>query len=235
MNLCLIIPTYNEAKNIPSILTRVREEFPDAHIFVVDDNSPDGTAEVVRTLRASDSNIFLLERAGKEGLGRAYMHGFREALQDPTITHIGMMDADHSHDPMHLKSMQEAATNAEFVIGSRYVAGGKTEGWEPWRMLLSGFGNKYCRSITRMPVNDATAGFNLIDAKLLRSSDLSALDSSGYAFQMELKYLLWLNGARFAEVPIIFRNRKEGESKLSNHIIAEGILAPWKMIFKHRP
>ena len=142
------------------------------------------------------------------------------------------MDADHSHDPMYLPALLAAAEHADVVTGSRYINGGGTEGWELWRRMLSIGGNWYCRIITGMPINDATAGFNLIRTELLRHVPLQKLDSSGYAFQMELKHLLWKHGARCVEVPIIFRQRRGGESKLSGHIIREGITAPWKLLLK---
>jgi dolichol-phosphate mannosyltransferase len=228
----VIIPTYNEAKNIELIVGGIKKVVPSLHILVVDDNSPDGTANIVRALNKKDPTIQLLFRQKKEGLGKAYMHAFTELKKDPAVSHIIMMDADFSHDPSHLPALIAASKHSDIVIGSRYVVGGDTEGWEVWRKFLSKYANVYCRVVTRIPVRDSTAGFNMISLPFIDAELLSKLNLSGYAFQMELKYLLWKKGARFTEVPILFRNRREGESKISNHIIAEGIIAPWKMIFK---
>ena len=142
------------------------------------------------------------------------------------------MDADFSHDPKYLEQMIKVSRVSNVVIGSRYVKEGKTEGWEFWRVMLSFFGNRYCKFVTGMPVYDCTAGFNVIDTRILKKLDFSSFDLSGYAFIMELKYLLWKAGATFKEIPITFKNRTGGESKISGHIISEGLLAPWKMILK---
>jgi len=191
MSTRILIPTYNEAKNIEDIIAKVFEAVPHASILVVDDSSPDGTGEIVRNVMNREPCVQLLERHSKEGLGKAYLHAFSETLKDPITERIVMMDADFSHDPAYLPAMLKAAEEHDVVVGSRYVRGGATEGWESWRKLLSSGGNLYCRFIANMPINDATGGFNLISAPLLRRIDLSTLDSSGYAFQMELKYLLW--------------------------------------------
>lgn len=230
----ILIPTYNEAKNIAGIIARIREVVPEARVLVVDDNSPDGTGAIVEGMASTDAQVRLLARPRKEGLGKAYVHGFAEVLQDPEVTHVHMMDADFSHDPDYLPLLHAAARTHELVIGSRYVAGGATEGWENWRRYLSSGGNFYCRLITGMPLADVTAGFNLIATDALRRIDLARLDSSGYAFQIELKYLLWKAGASAIEIPILFKNRREGESKISNHIILEGLTAPWKLILRNR-
>jgi dolichol-phosphate mannosyltransferase len=230
----IIIPTYNEAQNIAGIIVRVRELLPDARILVVDDNSPDGTSAIVKEIALKDPNVRLLARAGKEGLGKAYLHGFREVLENPDVTHLIMMDADFSHDPEYLPQLLDRTKTHELVIGSRYIPGGGTEGWEGWRRYLSSGGNFYCRIITGMPINDMTAGFNVISTGALRRIDFDRLDSSGYAFQIELKYLLWRAGVVPLEIPILFRNRREGESKISNHIIVEGLIAPWKLKLRNR-
>lgn len=229
----IIIPTYNEAGNIREIIARIRESAPEARILVVDDNSPDGTGSIVAEIALQDAHVQLLSRGGKEGLGKAYLHAFQESLKDETISAVIMMDADFSHDPEYLPVLIRTSEGIHAVTGSRYVPGGATEGWEGWRRYLSTFGNIYCRIITRLPVHDVTAGFNLIPTNALRAINLEALASSGYAFQVELKYMLWKNGTTFKEIPILFKNRREGESKISNHIIAEGLIAPWKMVYKH--
>ncbi len=228
-SLTVILPTYNESGNIATIIERIFQHVPEAQVLVVDDNSPDGTASIVEKIMQSEPRLRLLKRAGKEGLGKAYLHAFSEVLKDQSVQRILMMDADLSHDPSYIQAMIRANTDADVVIGSRYCAGGGTQGWKPWRKLLSGFANRYCRTITGMPIYDATAGFILIKVDALRSADISSFDASGYAFLMELKYRLWRRGAHFAEVPIIFVERREGQSKISKHIILEGVLAPWKM------
>lgn len=232
MNPLVIIPTYNERENIERMLHAVLAAYPEVRILVVDDNSPDGTGRIVEQLAATDPRVRLLSRPGKEGLGKAYRAGFLYALQDSSVDSIGMMDADFSHDPSMLPAMMNALSEIDVAVGSRYVPGGMTQGWELWRRLLSSGGNRYARTITRLPVRDCTSGFVCIRTDQLRKVNLDAMDASGYAFQIELKYLLWKSGARFREIPILFRNREGGESKISNHIIREGLLAPWKMIRK---
>lgn len=227
----VIIPTYNERANIPIVIARIRSLVPEAYILVVDDNSPDGTAGVVEEITKKDPKVSLLLRNKKEGLGKAYLHSFSVALKDPEVANIIMMDADLSHDPVYLPEMLAKVKDFDVVIGSRYVQGGGTEGWELWRRILSRCGNLYCRLVTGIPVHDATAGFVCLRRSWLKEEILSGIDLSGYAFIIEFKYKLWKSGARFYEVPIIFKNRREGESKLSNHIIAEGIVAPWRMRF----
>lgn len=228
----IIIPTYNERQNVGLIVEAIFEILPDIDILVVDDNSPDGTKEVVENLQKKFQNLNLLVREKKEGIGKAYINAFEEVLKDPDAKSIIMMDADFSHSPSYLPLMLEAGEKFDVVVGSRYVKGGGTEGWELWRRLLSRWGSFYAQTITRLPVADCTGGFYHINADLLRKLDFSKIDSSGYAFQIELKYSLWKNGGRFVELPIIFKNRITGESKISNYIIREGILAPWKMILK---
>lgn len=230
----IILPTYNERGNIISITEKIFHVLPTVRILVVDDNSPDGTAEVVRSLAEKNPNIELLSRQGKEGLGKAYLSAFRHVLDRADIDFIVTMDADHSHDPVYLPAMLEAAKENDVVVGSRYCKGGGTEGWELWRVILSRFGNLYARSVTRTPVGDMTAGFIVVRTSFLRTVPLERIELAGYAFLMELKYLLWRLGARMAEVPIVFKNRREGESKITNHIIREGLIAPWRLRAKHK-
>ncbi len=228
----VIIPTYNEAQNIAPIITRVRESAPEIHIRIVDDNSPDGTADVVRELMAKDTYISLLSREGKEGLGKAYLSAFAEVLKDPSVEWIQMMDADFSHDPKYLPFLFAQTTNADVIIGSRYVNGGGTVGWTLWRRWLSRFANRYCRVITGMPVNDCTAGFILMRTSFIREGHLEDINAKGHAFMMELKYRLWKRGARIVETPILLEDRQHGASKVSRGVIIEAVLAPWKMRFR---
>jgi dolichol-phosphate mannosyltransferase len=227
------LPTYNEAENITQIIEEIFKFVPDIEIMVVDDNSPDGTVEIVAGLLTRYPNLSLCRRPGKQGLGRAYVDAFRQTLKDDGVTHVMMMDADFSHQPKYLPEMMKFIDRYDVVIGSRYIRGGTTEGWEWWRKILSKFGNLYCRLITGLPINDCTGGFNIIKVSALKEVNLDHIDMSGYAFIMELKYTLFRSGATFYEFPIVFSNRRGGESKLSNHIIGEGVLAPWKMVWRH--
>jgi len=228
----ILIPTYNEVENIENIISRIMDNYSSIYLKVIDDNSPDGTGDVVRGLMAKYPRLSLLSRKEKEGLGRAYVNGFREVMNDPEVTHVFMMDADMSHDPVYLKEMIGLSSKYDLVIGSRYITGGKTVGWEAWRRFLSFFGNMYARTVTRIPIRDMTGGFNCISIKYLKKIDLDKVSSSGYAFIMELKYALYKKGVSIKETPITFVNRSGGESKISNNIISEGILAPWKMILR---
>lgn len=228
----ILLPTYNESQNIERIISSIFSKYNSIYIKVIDDNSPDGTARIVEGLFNKYPNLSILKRKGKEGLGKAYIAGFREAMLSPEITHIFMMDADMSHDPKYINEMINQSKKFDLVIGSRYTKGGGTEGWETWRKLLSYFGNLYARTITRMPISDVTGGFNCINTKALKMIDLDSFSLTGYAFIMELKFNLFKKGAAITEVPITFYNRYGGESKISNNIINEGIIAPWKMILK---
>ncbi len=227
----IILPTYNERANIETLIHAIFAVVPHVSILVVDDNSPDGTGAIVEGLKQKFPHLHLLTREKKEGLGRAYVHAFREVARHNGLETVVTMDADFSHHPDYLPLLLESCRKGYVAIGSRYVPGGKTVGWELWRRILSAGANIYIRIITRLPVGDATGGFNAIPATLLRKIDLTIFDASGYAFLIELKYLLWKRGGVFHEIPITFRNRTGGESKISGHTIHEGILAPWKIIF----
>lgn len=232
MNAIILLPTYKERENIRQYIPRLFGLLPEnARIMVVDDNSPDGTAEETRALQKNYPRLLLYERPKKEGLGRAYADAFRKVMREyPEVEIIVTMDADMSHDEKQLPAMLAAMEDCDLVTGSRYVRGGRTVGWELWRKLLSSLGNRYVRLVTRLPINDATAGFNCIRVSVLKKINFSAIDPSGYAFLIALKYMLWRDGARIAERPITFRNRLTGESKISMHIIEEGILMPWKLV-----
>lgn len=218
--------------NVVLLVPEIFKVMPDIWVTIIDDNSPDGTANIVKEMMVKYKRLNLIQKEKKEGLGKAYIYAFKKILSDSNVSNIITMDADLSHPVSCIPEMRKFSKEYDVVIGSRYIKGGKTEGWELWRRLLSMYGNIYCRTITRMPLNDCTAGFNLISTKFLRKIDFRLMDSSGYAFMMELKYLLFKLNAKFKEVPIVFKNRIGGESKITNHIIREGILAPWKMILK---
>jgi dolichol-phosphate mannosyltransferase len=224
----IVVPTYNEKNNITMIISRIFQAVPHVHIVVVDDNSPDGTAdEVRRIIKTYDNRVRLFERKSKEGLGAAYKDILSRLAKDSEISSVVTMDADGSHDPIYLPVLFEQARFADLVIGSRYVERGGVKNWERWRMYLSRFGNLYSRVLTGVGINDLTAGFVCMKGDLLRKIDFSQLGSSGYSYQIEFKtYCVSEIGATYKEIPIIFKNRIGGESKLSKHIIFEGIKAP---------
>jgi dolichol-phosphate mannosyltransferase len=231
-NATVIIPTYNEAMNIVRICAAVLKAAPEAHILIVDDNSPDGTGTLANELAKASAHISVLERKGKEGLGKAYLHAFAAVLAESDVKVICTMDADFSHDPADVPKLIKACDDYDVAIGSRYVCGGRTVGWSLWRRVLSWGGNLYAGFVTRIPVRDLTAGFIAVRTDTLRTVGLENINSSGYAYQIELKCALWKSGARITEVPITFRERIGGESKISGHIVSEGIIAPWKIVWK---
>lgn len=227
----IVIPTYNEKDNIKVIVNKINNYIDsNTKILVVDDNSPDGTRYVVEDLIKETPNLFLYNREKKQGLGKAYTSTFMILIEDKAIDTIISMDADLSHDPVNIPIMLEKRKNFDVVIGSRYIKGGDIEGWELWRKLLSFGGNFYTRNIVRVPIKDFTSGFMAMSTKILEQIDLNEIGSSGYAFLIELKHALYSTTPRINEIPIVFRNRVEGESKISNHIIKEGIIAPWRLL-----
>lgn len=234
MKRVIIIPTYNEAKNILGLIEKIYKTLSDVNILVVDDNSPDGTGLVVMQYSRKNPKVSLLSRPKKEGLGKAYINAISEVVKDKYVDEIALMDADYSHNPKYLPIMFEMLSKYDVVIGSRYINNGGTIGWETWRKFLSLLANIYCKIILKMKIWDTTSGFYAIKADKIRQLDLSSIDASGYAFQIELKYLLYKKNSRLFEIPIVFENRAGGESKISNHIIYEGVLAPWKMLFKQK-
>ena len=229
----ILIPTYNERANIALLVPEIFSLHPQVSIMVIDDASPDGTGEEVRQLTERYPNLSLLARAGKQGLGTAYKAAFEKVLTDRNVERIITMDADGSHAAEYLGALIEKSTSHDLVIGSRYVRGGSIEDWEAWRYVLSKGGNLYARLITGLPVRDMTAGFMCFRTALLRRMDLSSMQASGYAFLMELKFdtIFALQGT-LAEIPIHFHSRREGESKLSRHIIREGLKTPWRLLWR---
>ena len=239
MEKIVIIPTYNEKENISNILHAVfglRENF---HVLVIDDGSPDGTAEIVKELQSKfPGQLFLEERKGKLGLGTAYIHGFKWALSR-NYQFIFEMDADFSHNPKDLSRLYEACKyqGADVAVGSRYVKGGGNVNW-PWdRVVLSKGGSLYTRMITWIPVKDSTAGFVCYTNEVLRTINLDKILFVGYAFQIEMKFAAWKLGFKIKEVPIIFQDRKYGASKMNKGIVKEGILGVlnlrWQSLFKN--
>lgn len=239
MEKLVIIPTYNEKDNIVSILQAVFGLQQDFHVLVIDDGSPDGTAAIVKGMQQQYSGqLHLEERRGKLGLGTAYIHGFKWAI-DKGYEFIFEMDADFSHRPVDLPKLYDACKwdGADLAIGSRYVAGGKVVAW-PWdRIALSKGGSIYTRLITWMPVADPTAGFMCYRRKVLETINLDEIQFVGYAFQIEMKFAAWKLHFKIKEVPIQFEDRKYGESKMSKGIIKEGVLGVlklrWYSLFKN--
>ncbi len=224
MKKIVIIPTYNEKENIASIIHSVLDLQNQYHILVVDDGSPDGTALIVKELMLlHPGQIFIQERKGKLGLGTAYIHGFKWALEN-NYDYIFEMDADFSHNPLDLNRLLAACeAGADVAIGSRYVKGGATENWPLDRLIYSKGGSLYTRIITGMPVKDPTAGFMCYKNKVLASMQLDNIKFIGYAFQIEMKFASWRLGFKLKEVPITFIDRKIGVSKMSKGIIEEAI------------
>jgi dolichol-phosphate mannosyltransferase len=228
----IIIPTYNERENIAHLINNIFAIMPNVRILVVDDNSPDGTKEAVCNLQEKFSALSLLPREKKDGLGRAYLAGFRHVIEKNESDAVVMMDADFSHDPIFLSALLGKLNDADLVVGSRYIKGGSTSGWSAWRRLLSYGGNMYCRTIIGLPIKDCTAGYNAIRIGMLKKLDFAKLSATGYAFQIELKYNLLRNGGTHDEVPICFKDRTRGSSKISKGIVAEGIITPWSLLLK---
>lgn len=226
----VIIPTYNEKENIEKIIRKVFSLPGDYHLLIVDDGSPDRTASIIKELqREFPAQLHLIERDGKLGLGTAYITGFKWALQKG-YEYIFEMDADFSHDPEDLTRLYNACSKgADVVVGSRYTPGGKVVNW-PWdRIFISKGGALYTKLITWMPVNDPTAGFVCYQRKVLSKIPLDKVHFIGYAFQIEMKYRAWKLGFKIKEIPITFRDRKEGVSKMSSSIVKEAIYGVWKM------
>ncbi len=231
MNKIVIIPTYNEIENIEKIIRAVMNLPEVFHVLIIDDGSPDGTANIVKGLQNEyPEKLFLLERKGKQGLGTAYIAGFKWSLAKG-YEYIFEMDADFSHNPNELIRLYDNCKNgsSDLSIGSRYVTGGKVENWPLNRILISYGASVYVRLITWMPVKDCTAGFVCYTKKVLESINLDEIRFIGYAFQIEMKYRAWKKGFRLAEIPITFVDRKEGQSKMTKGIVKEAILGVWKM------
>jgi dolichol-phosphate mannosyltransferase len=219
----VIIPTYNECENIPLLLPRVLDH-ADLSVLVVDDGSPDGTGDLVAVEAAHNPRVHLLRRAGKQGLGTAYIAGFRYALERGA-DYVFEMDADFSHDPRYLPDLLHAAETAyDLVIGSRYVAGGGTTDWGLARQLISRGGNLYARLILGLPLADMTGGYRCYRRRALEALDLDAVRSNGYSFQIEMAYRVHQAGLRVGEVPIIFPDRRVGASKMSRNIVYEALI-----------
>ncbi len=227
----VIVPTYNERDNIPIVVSRLLA-IPDVRVLVVDDRSPDGTGAVADTLAAgAQGRVTVLHRTGPRGLGVAYIDGMRRALAGDA-THICQMDADLSHNPSDVARLLAATADAEVVIGSRYVPGGRIENWPTRRRVLSAFANRYIRTITGLRVRDCTSGFRCWRREALERVPLDRIASNGYAFLVELVWEAAANGCRVGEVPITFVERRQGVSKLSGHVVIESAIVPWRLAWR---
>lgn len=230
----VIIPTYNEKDNIERIIRKVFSLVHDFHVLIVEDNSPDGTAQIVKEMmREFPGRLHIEERKGKLGLGTAYIHGFKWALKH-SYEYIFEMDADFSHNPEDLPRLRDAVASgeADLAIGSRYITGVNVVNWPMSRVLMSYYASAYVRIITRMKVRDTTAGFKCYSRNVLETIQLDDVRFMGYAFQIEMKYSAWKLGFRIVEVPIIFTDRTMGESKMSKHIFKEAVWGVIRLRFK---
>lgn len=227
----VIVPTYNEIANIEKMLETLHRLHPALNILIIDDGSPDGTAQVVKSFQAKKPNLYILERQGKLGLGTAYIKGFRWALEkgfEAVIT----MDCDFSHDPEAIPNFTDKIGDYDLVVGSRYIGGIRIMNWPMQRLLLSYFASIYARIITGIPFSDSTGGFNCYSRKALSSINLDKIFSIGYAFQIELKYKVWSLGLPSTEIPITFFERTVGKSKMSRKIIVEAVVNVFRLRLK---
>ena len=222
----VVVPTYNERVNLPVIVPAILQQDPRIDVLVVDDNSPDGTGAVADALAAEAPRVHVLHRTAKQGLGKAYLAGFTWALERHYDVVIEM-DADFSHDPKFLPEFLRAAGNADLVIGSRYKSGVNVINWPISRLLLSIGANQYARWITGLPLSDSTGGFKCFRRAVLEAIDFSRVRSNGYAFQIEMSYRAWRKGFRLVEIPIVFTDRIEGQSKMNKRIVREAIWMVW--------
>ena len=227
----VILPTYNEADNLPRIVPSILEQDPRIDVLVVDDDSPDGTGALADDLSQASDRVNVIHRSEKQGLGAAYIEGFRWGLER-NYDLLFEMDADFSHRPDALPLFIEKARDFDIVLGSRYLDGRVTViNWPMSRLLISFFGSWYARFVTRLPVRDATGGFNCWRREVMESLDFSRIESNGYTFQIELKLRAWRKGFSLTEIPIIFEERESGESKMSKRIVREAIWKVWKLRF----
>jgi len=236
MQLTIILPTYNEAENLPKITAALFDlSLPNLKLLIVDDGSPDGTGDIAELLALKyPGYVSVIHREGKLGLGTAYIQGFQQAIADGAEV-IGQMDADFSHPPEKIKEMLDTLQDCDMVLGSRYVPGGSLdENWPLWRKGLSSFGNLYARIILRLPVKDTTGGFRIWQRKTLKSMPLNRVRSNGYAFQVEMTYIAHRLGFRFREIPIHFADRRWGDSKMSFRIQVEAALRVWQLLWEYR-
>ena len=231
MKILIISPTYNESKNITQLIEKIFNLNIDLHLLIVDDNSPDGTADIVKSYMSTNTNIHLLERPSKLGLGTAYCKGFKFAIEN-NFDLIVQIDADLSHNPEDIIRMIKDIERYDMVIGSRYVNGVNVVNWPMNRLLLSYFANIYARLITRVPIHDLTGGFKCFKRIVLEKIDLDLIESEGYSFQIEMNFLAYNLGMKIKEIPIIFYDRTVGESKMNSAIVREAVFMVPKLLFR---
>ena len=228
MKTLIISPTYNESKNVSTLVETVFSRNPNAHLLIVDDSSPDGTAQIVKKLQSNYPNLFLEIRSIKDGLGKAYLFGFKWALSRDYKAVI-QMDADMSHHPKEIKHMIKLLDSNDLIIGSRYINGVSVVNWPIRRLVLSYGANLYSRFVTGMPLKDATGGYKAWSRRVLETIDFDKVKSSGYSFQIEMNFRTWLKGFKLYEHPIIFIDRTVGESKMSRAIMFEAVWIVWRL------
>ena len=231
MKILAISPTYNEKKNISELINRISQLPLEVDLLIVDDNSPDGTANIVKDIMIQNKNTHILEREKKLGLGTAYCEGFQWAL-DRGYDLIVQIDADLSHNPDDILRMVEMLKSSDLVIGSRYIGGVKVINWPMRRLLLSYFANIYAKYLIGFPIKDSTGGFKCFHRKVLESIDLKTINSQGYSFQIEMNFLAWVKGFKIQEIPIVFTDRTVGESKMNRGIVIEAIWMVPKLLVR---
>jgi dolichol-phosphate mannosyltransferase len=231
MNVLVVTPTYNERENLPDLVRAILAH-PGTRVMVVDDQSPDGTGDIADTLaKEYAGRVMVVHRTGKRGLGRSYVEGLQLAIKDGAEL-ICQMDADWSHDPKYLPEMVRAAADHDVVIGSRYLRGVSVVNWPLRRIVLSAFANRYIRAITGLKAQDCTSGYRCWRREMLARLPLDRVVSDGYAFLVEMLYEAHRRGARIGEVPIIFVERRQGQSKVSGSVLLESLVTPWRLIFR---
>jgi dolichol-phosphate mannosyltransferase len=228
MKTLVIIPTYNESENIKRIVPLVLEKDSSIDVLIVDDNSPDGTGNIADEMARGNDRIFVIHRQNKSGLGTAYITGFKFAL-GKNYDLVFEMDCDFSHDPKYIPQFLETAREADLVLGSRYISGVNVINWPMSRLLLSYYANVYSRIVTGLPVRDATGGFKCFRRKVLEAIDLDKVKSNGYSFQIEMSFRAWKKGFKIKEIPIVFEDRKVGQSKMSKKIVREAVWMVWRL------
>jgi dolichol-phosphate mannosyltransferase len=229
----VVVPTYNERENLPPLVQRLLALPVQVDMLVVDDNSPDGTGKIADELAAKHPAIHVLHRTEKSGLGRAYIAGFKWALEH-NYEYVFELDGDFSHNPDDIPMFLEAAREADLVLGSRYLNGIRIINWPLSRLMLSKSAAKYVQCVTGMPFTDPTGGYKCFRRRALQAIDLDAIRSNGYSFQIEMTHKLWRQGMRVVEVPIIFTDRFQGHSKMSGHIVSEAFWMVWRLLFQNK-
>lgn len=229
----VIVPTYNERDNLPALVKRLMAQPAAVEMLVVDDDSPDGTGQLADEIAAKSPLVHVLHRAEKDGLGRAYIAGFKWALERD-YEFVFEMDGDVSHNPDDIPAFLEATKDADLVLGSRYRNGIRVINWPLKRLMLSLFAAKYVQIVTGMPVSDPTGGYKCFRRRTLLGLDLDAVKSNGYSFQIEMTHKIWRSGMRIAEVPIVFTDRFQGTSKMSSKIVREAFFMVWRLLFQNK-